>query len=479
MSNRLLTYLLAAAWTALLTGGTLAGEAGEAAPPPPEPGPAPATETGEREKKLPPRLPAPEFCELKSPHPDRHLQDKKEGFYITGFPTIGVDPETGFGYGAAIQLFQNGPKDSPFFRYTPYRQRFLAVAQSSTEEVAMAAIGMDFPYLFDSPYRLRAVASGLHDPRMNYFGVGEDSMRPLNYPGSPDTFDRYDDFKDAISRNVGGTTWEHYAEYDHTEAILGADLERDLFGGILRPQIGFRIGRMWMDDYTGDRIDGATMAETHLHADERLGRIHGYDGGWDNVMKLGLTLDTRDFEPDPTKGVMLQVASRLSSQVYGSEFDYVQMTFDGRGFQSILKDYTRLVLAGRALYTIQYGDVPFYALSNLPLTDLRVSGLGGWESMRGFPASRFVGEAVVLLTAELRWSFVDFDMGSQHLKLGLAPFVDTGRAFDDPSMTSFEDWKIDGGIGLRLAWNLSTLVSFDYGVSGEGEFFFMKLGMQF
>jgi maltoporin len=45
--------------------------------------------------------------------------------------------------------------------------------------------------------------------------------------------------------------------------------------------------------------------------------------------------------------------------------------------------------------------------------------------------------------------------------------------------TTFEDWKLDGGIGFRLAWNLSTIVSFDYGRSGEGTLFYMELGHQF
>jgi hypothetical protein len=465
----------------------LAGEAGaengqpgenKAAPESPPAGEA-GEEAGIEPKKLPPVFPPLYFFRNKSPLPDRLLLDKREGFYITGFPTIGVNPESGFGYGAALQIFENGPKDSPFFRYTSYRQRYVVMAQGSTENVAKGAVGMDLPYIFNSPYRLRMGVNAFHDPRMNYFGVGEDSMKPLNFPGSPETFRLYDDFKDAISQPAGGFAWDRYDEYDHTEAVINSDLERDLFGGLLRPQIGFRMARIWVDDYTGDSFHGFPMGETHLLNDARTGRIEGFDGGWDNAAKIGITFDTRDFEPDPTKGVLVQTASRLSSKAFGSEFDYAQVAFDARGFQSILKRYTRLVLAGRAMYEIQYGDVPFYSMPTIPLTDQSISGLGGWETLRGFPASRFVGEAAVLLTGEIRWSFVDFDLWSQHLKLGLAPFVDIGRAFDKPSSTTCEDWKIDGGIGLRLAWNLSTLVSFDYGVSEEGHFFFMNLGMQF
>jgi outer membrane translocation and assembly module TamA len=61
----------------------------------------------------------------------------------------------------------------------------------------------------------------------------------------------------------------------------------------------------------------------------------------------------------------------------------------------------------------------------------------------------------------------------------LVPFVDTGRVFNSVSDTTFSDWKLDGGIGFRLAWNLSTIISFDYGRSSEGSLFYMEVGHQF
>ena len=59
----------------------------------------------------------------------------------------------------------------------------------------------------------------------------------------------------------------------------------------------------------------------------------------------------------------------------------------------------------------------------------------------------------------------------------LVPFIDAGRVFDSIGDTTL--WKFAGGIGLRLAWNLSTIVSFDFGRSSEGNMFYMLLGHQF
>ena len=51
----------------------------------------------------------------KNPIPDLLLKDKKENWYFTGIPQVGVDPEGGFGGGAEVQIFDNGPADSPLF----------------------------------------------------------------------------------------------------------------------------------------------------------------------------------------------------------------------------------------------------------------------------------------------------------------------------------------------------------------------------
>jgi len=92
---------------------------------------------------------------------------------------------------------------------------------------------------------------------------------------------------------------------------------------------------------------------------------------------------------------------------------------------------------------------------------------------------RFVGQVAAFANGELRWSFGEAMFWNQHLRFMLVPFVDTGRVFDSIDRTTFSGWKLDGGAGFRMAWNLSTIVSFDYGRSTEGGMFFMELGHQF
>jgi hypothetical protein len=428
---------------------------------------------------LPPVLPPPDSLMNRVPLPDLLLKDKRTDSYFTGFPALGYDAESGFNYGAALQWFDNGPADSPYFRYTPYRQRLLLGATGSTGGSAHAAIGYDLPNVGDSPWRIRAAALFEQNKFQNYFGQGETTLGPLTYPGSSRTFDDFEAYTDALEQVVNGQTWARYNEFRKTQAGGVVTVERDCLGGWLRPQLGLQFNHVDVGDYTGKTVDGAVMQPTRLFTDQQTGRAIGFGGGWDNALKIGLTFDTRDFEPDPASGVMLQLVGRISAEVLGSEFDYQQVSLNWRGYHNLLPESGRLIVAGRLTYAMQFGDVPFYSASTIPYTDGDAHGLGGFATLRGFVNDRFVGDAAAVAGAELRWSFGEATLWGQHLRFMVVPFVDSGRVFDSVGDTTLDDWKIDGGVGFRLAWNLSTIVSFDYARSSESDLFYMELGHQF
>lgn len=425
--------------------------------------------------------PPPEFVNRKQPLPPQILEDKTEGRYITGIPMIGVDPEEGTILGAAVQFYDDGPRSNPLFAYTPYRQMIEVAAVFGVQRnvTSIYAI-LDQPYIDDTPWRIKAYAGYKENTFQNYFGTGEQTLEALHFPGSTQTFRKIREFNEAIRSTAGGITWADFVDY-HQQMLLGAvNLEYDTLGGLLRPLVGLQIGHMGVTDYTGRTVDGAIEQETKLAQDERLGKIRGFDGGWDNSIRVGLAYDTRDYEPDPTSGVLAQTFVSGAFRPIGSTFTYGQATFGLSGYTPIVPDYNRLVAAANAIYSMRFGDVPFYAMNRLPLPRDEVrTGLGGFPTLRGYSSNRFVGMTTIGANAELRWSFSEFTLFDQHLKTALAPFVDVGRVFDSTGGFSFQDWKYSAGIGLRLAWNLATVISFDYGVSPEGTLFFMQLGHGF
>jgi hypothetical protein len=428
---------------------------------------------------LAPDLPPPYFLEHKLPLSEMLMKDKSVGRYMTGFPAFGYNQESKFTYGALAQFYNNGPTNSPFFRYAPYRDRFLVGATTSTAGNASGFVGYDRPYVGDTPWRIRAGAAYMVTAFENYFGSGASTLGPLTYPGSTKQFNDFQSYSDALNQNVNGQTWAAFNDYKRTEVGGVVTVERDYLGGRLRPLVGLQFSHVNVHDYTGEQINGAVMQETRLRSDYLAGNLLGFGGGWDNAFKLGLTYDTRDFEPDPSSGMMLQASARVSARALGSSFDYQQVAISGRGFYNLLPDPGRLVLAGRLTYAMQFGDVPFYSAPIIPATDGDFRGLGGYTTLRGFAQNRFVGADAAFANAELRWSIGEATFLKQHLRFMVVPFVDTGRVFDSVGDTTFTGWKIDGGAGLRLDWELATVVSFDYGRSSEGSMFYMELGHQF
>lgn len=443
-------------------------------------GSAPKTE-------LPPDVPRPDFIANKPYMPDFLLEDKREGWYVTGFPAIGWDDEEGFVLGVMAEVYDNGARDDPFFRSTSYRKRISIAATSTTEGVQDYGLALDAPYLGDTPYRLRVRAYYGQNPLNNYFGRGDEAMGLLRFPGSAEGYVAYDDYERATRAEVGGETYARYSQFLSRDLGGIVMVERDLAGGLVRPLIGIRVWHTDVLDYTGQKVDAvdangkkveAVELPTRLREEFDGGDVEGFDGGFDNYVKLGLSVDTRDFEPDPSRGVLGQLAAELGTRALGSDFDYQRVTASVAGFHDLAPCGERVVVAARALYSMQFGDVPFFSENTLAFNTFDITGLGGGRTLRGFKRDRFVGDSAALLNGEVRWSLTEVTQWGQHFRPMLAGFVDTGRVFDGVGM-SLERWRVGYGVGFRFAWNLATVVSFDYGRSEESDILYMAFGHAF
>jgi hypothetical protein len=429
--------------------------------------------------ELPPDIPPPNFARYKHPQPEILLRQKKEHRYMTPMPIIGTDPDTGISLGAMINFFDNGSKESPFFRYAPYRQQIAVAAYVTTKKVYDVVAYLDQPYIMDTPWRVRAEAEFLHNPVMNYFGIANDGLN-LTFPGTGQIFGSMSSYQNALDQTVAGQTNAKYDYYGLGRLNFQGSAEYDLVGGLIRPLFGFRAAYNWIKDYTGDTVNGATQLPTHLRDDCNAGRAKDCNGGFDNYVKLGVSFDTRDFEPDPSKGILAQAVAEFSPKFLGSSENYGRFATTLSGYGTLLKFKTQqLVLAGRFLYEWEFGDVPFYSMNTYAFTERDRFGLGGLRTIRGYKQDRFIGPVSLLSNMELRWSFAEFEIFKQHIKLEAVPFFDAGRTFENNGSITLNDWKLGGGMGVHLAWNLSTIIVFDYGFTPEGNAFYMDLGHVF
>jgi hypothetical protein len=427
----------------------------------------------------------------------QHLSDedyarKVQGGYFTGVPLFAYDPNLGFGFGGRLYYYYDGYRDNPLFAYTPYLDRVFAQAFATTGGAQDHLIDYDAPALPDADYRVRATLEFEAAQDWPYFGTGTRSMAPLSFPGAPGrTFAKMSDYTNAASAiQANGTTYARYNLYDFQRPVMQLALERNLLGGVLRSLVGANISYVKLHDYTGELVptgaqdsSGHTLhapeAQTLLAADCASGRLLGCGGGWDNVLRLALSIDTRDFEPDPNSGVYAELSGEYGTKALGSQYQYMRLMLSVRGFYSPIPRYADLVLAVRGLYEIETSGTPFFSESLLPFIDDDHAGLGGLKTLRGYAQNRFVGPVMTLTNYEVRWTFAKFHLLKQGVALIAVPFVDMGRVFDNVGQTTLRGWKRTQGGGLHVAWNEATVLLIDYGFSDEDSGLYLNFNHMF
>lgn len=413
------------------------------------------------------------------------LARKKEGGYFTGLPLVAFSTDLGFGAGARVYYFRNGSRADARFTRTPYLHRVFLQAFASTRGLQFHWLDYDAPSVFESPYRVRGQLILLRNTNSNYFGLGTAGLAPLAFPGSPMTYDDYAAYNaDQRRITTGGETFAKYDQYDLLRPIAIASIERLVLDDRVRILAGFGLSYARIRDYTGREVDAidaagdtvqAPEATTRLRADCDAGLLVGCGGGRDNYLRLGISYDTRDFEPDPNNGFFADAALDAGTVALGSEYDYLRLLIAARGYWSPwpCRD---LVLAGRVMFEAQSSGTPFFSMNTLPFTEDPRAGLGGHRTLRGFRQDRFVGPVMTLANAEIRWTFGHAAVWGQRFAFIATPFFDVGRTFDKVSDVTLSGWRTSYGGALRISWNQATVITVDYGRSDEDTGFYINFG---
>jgi outer membrane protein assembly factor BamA len=406
--------------------------------------------------------------------PDDELAQKKEGMYVTGVPDLSSDPVNGFGAGAEGSLFFNGKKKDPFFAYTPYRAQLNVALFITTRLQKEAKFTLDVPYIFNTKWRLRAEAAYEINPNLLYFGIDEKSLKPLSY---------YPDNKTSnpLVNNASYSSYEknltgnkaYYNTFTKTEAVLNISMERSFYEGRLRALVGYEIA--------GVNLSSPLNDSSLLHQDAVTKKITGYGENIISFAQAGLIYDTRDLETDPTKGSFAELTNEVSLVALGSQYNFNKTFFHYNLYHPILpKNFKRLTFAGRIAMGYTQGDAPFYEYQDEWSSEGSIEGLGGGNTLRGYKQSRFLARVMQFTNLELRWRFAQCKILKQHLAFSAVPFFDAGGVWDNLNrLNHLENLRYSEGLGLRIAWNVNTILRFDYAISKEDNQFFFSLGHAF
>lgn len=408
--------------------------------------------------------------------PPANLADKNDGGYVTGLPLFAYSTDLGLGLGARLYYYWNGHPSDHRFAETPYLYRLFLQGFASTRGLQFHWLDFDAPKIFDTPYRVRSQLIFQRNINSNYFGLGARALPPLAFPGAIGTYDSYADYTRDQQRITGGQTYGKYDQYDLLRPIFIASVERLIYHDRVRLLGGVGFSYAKIRDYTGRAVDAtggeAIEAPTRLRTDCDAGRLVGCAGGRDDFLRLGVSYDTRDYEPDPRHGGFFDLALDAGTVALGSEYDYLRVLVAARGYWSPFP--ADVVLAGRVLVEAQTNGAPFFSMNTLPFTEDPRAGLGGHRTLRGFRQDRFVGSVMTLANAEVRWTFGHVKLWRQRFGFLVAPFFDVGRPYDALAQLTVHDWQTSYGGALRIAWNLATIVTIDYGRSSEDTGFYVN-----
>src|SRR5262249_11944819 len=157
----------------------------------------------------------------------------------------------------------------------------------------------------------------------------------------------------------------------------------------------------------------------------------------------------------------------------GSQYDYARFLVAARGYYSPFPAAADLVLAGRATFEVQSSGTPFFSMDTFPYTEDPRAGLGGRRTLRAFRQDSSGVPVMTMLNGEVRWTWGHAMVLHQKLAFIIVPFVDVGRPYDKLSDLTVRDWRLDYGGAFRVAWNLATIVTVEYGHSSEDTGFFI------
>lgn len=396
------------------------------------------------------------------------IADKKEGMYVTGLPLVNYDADKGYGYGARVYLYDNGERESELFELTPYNHKLYAQFFQTTNGWSYHMVHYDAPYIGNSLFRLTGEIVYEKNTQANYFGTTSDSLNNLTdtLGNSYTTAQEQQDALDAQNSR-------YYNRYHLVKPKTEVNLARDFFGGLVRLSVGVNLERASVTDYNNTIVLDKYNAHNKLAEDKES--LIGYEGGWNNALKLAAVYDSRDFAPNPKNGSIHDFTLNLYGKFIGSDFQHQRYTFSSRNFFTPERaDY--FTLAVRGIYSVQHGDTPFFDQNVLSFADEYTTGLGGYRTLRGYAQDRFVADVKALANIETRFNFYETAAMGQSFEFMAVPFVDAGKVFDKVSDTDLSGYKYTYGAGLRIAWNQATIIMIDYGQSVEDSGLYINFG---
>lgn len=209
-------------------------------------------------------------------------------------------------------------------------------------------------------------------------------------------------------------------------------------------------------------------------------------------VQLAISYNNTDFPTNPSTGSEQYLGITHDFGWLESPFEWTFIEFEASKYFSLgSSEWARQRIIALNLWT---GDSPsweeYTAPNGITFVTKRPpfyegATLGGFYRMRAYPIDRFNDRSVIYTAAEYRYTLDWNPLGNiswlRWLKsdwLQLVAFAEGGRVANNYGSELFEDWKVDGGVGIRCMFS-GAVVRFDVGFSEESTTGWVMFGHPF
>lgn len=231
---------------------------------------------------------------------------------------------------------------------------------------------------------------------------------------------------------INGNQGNHYTTYKRLEKQIRLDFSRRLF-----PNTYF----------------GVTSLFRHVNGKD-FKDISFLDGEKSDIASQGfgffVTYDSRDFLPNPYKGIYAKIEQMFFPDFWGNRFKRTDF---------LLRQYNQLwkgaILASDLQGTFNYGNTPWSM----------VALLGGSYQMRGYYEGQYRDNNLMQVQVELR----------QHIynRHGIVAWIGAGNVFPEFNRFKWKQTLPTYGLGYRWEFKKRVNIRLDYGFGkGQSAFYF-------
>lgn len=400
----------------------------------------------------------------------------KTGWTFDPLPTPTFNTDLGFQYGALVYFFNYGDGS----RYPQFDHSLYFEVSRFTKGSGINRFSFDSDRLVKG-IRTSVDISLLTDKALDFYGFN-------GYESKYNPVWEDDENNDYVSR----VFYRHERKLFRFKTDLQGKLSGEKLGWVAGfTYYNFDVNSVDIDNLNKGKDDEDKLPDVAGLYDRYVGwgiiSDKEKNGGSITYLKLGLSYDTRDNEPNPMSGIWAEVVLQTAPSFLGNkDYPHTKIAITFREYFTIIEN--DLSFAYRLGYqgTIS-GEPPFFAQPLMITSVLRGAfseGLGGGKSVRGVLRNRIVGDGFVYGNLELRWKFFHGKFRNKNLYLALNTFVDGGKVVSpiefDTSLVppseyeNFFNQDKDGlhlcyGAGFRVVLNQNFIVACDFGKTTNEE----------